>query len=112
MGLTTTKRFTFQSTHRLEDLGEQMHGHHFYVEVTLKDGEIEALDEVVHATILPELHGRNLSNLFAKPTGENLVQWIHETLLKSPLRSKVVAVTLEETKKNRFTSSMTPSRYV
>lgn len=112
MGLTSTRRFTLQCTHRLPDLGEGLHGHHFYVEVTVRGADHILLDQVFTSSVYSRLHGRDLSETLEKPTGEYLVQWIHETLLRSPLGATVLGVSVEETKKNRFTSSMTALRYV
>ena len=116
--LTWTRRYSFQSVHSLNSgvLRERVHGHQYLLEVTFAgDAEqgspVNEADEIVQREILSPLHGRELS--FLEPaTGEHIVDWIHEQLLKTPLSPRLKAVALQETRKNRFISARSELRYV
>lgn len=109
--MTVTRRYLLQATHELEGI-EPMHGHHMYVEITGRDTTPSELDQEYYDRVQNRLQGKNLASVLEEPTGESLVQWIHGELLRSKLKTRVVAVHVQETEKNRFTSSLSESRYV
>jgi len=110
--LTWTRRYSFQSVHSLNStvLRERVHGHQYLLEVTFT-GDVNETDSIVQREILFRLHARELS--FLEPaTGEHIVDWIHERLLKTSLSTRLKAVALQETRKNRFVSARSELRYV
>ncbi len=105
MELTWTRRYAFQAVHKLDSIGERMHGHEYFLEVTFT-GSVDEADRAV-APVLKRLHGRELS--FIEPaTGERIVDWIHEQIALPSLK----AVALQETRKNRFISTKSGLKYV
>ena len=113
MGLvTTTRRYMFQSTHKLGSLQEGKHGHHFYLEVIFQGAPVALADQCYHEKIEARVHGKDLSEVADPPTGEMLAQWIHKQLLVSPLGKHLLGVAVQETPKNRYISSMTELRFV
>ncbi len=112
MAVTTfTRRYVFQSVHRLPAVHEAKHGHHFYLELTYRDVDPELADRSYREFVEPELHGREI-RVVTPPTGEKIVEWIHERLLSSPLGPHLLAVALQETEKNRYLSSRSEVRFV
>ena len=105
--VTSTRRYQFQSVHSLHvgALSEHLHGHDFQLEVTVRGGEIQAVDEWVEHEILAAVHGRELNSLLDPATGEALVEWIDQRLRQSPWAEKLIGVALQETRKNRFVSA-------
>jgi len=111
---TTTRRYSFKSVHALH-VGlhrERKHGHEYDLEVTFAGADTRAVDEQVEALILARVHGHELTGELEPATGEVLVDWIHAELLRSPLSVCVLAVALQETRKNRFVSSKSEARFV
>lgn len=108
MAVTHTRRYLFQAIHSLEALGEGRHGHHVYLEISFgPNGTIETADRCYSKFIAPRLHGCDVAEVVQPPTGENIVEWIHNELLNSPLGPDLVGVAIQETGKNRFISSKT-----
>lgn len=110
--LIWTRRYAFQAVHALNStaLRERRHGHEFFVEVSFT-GKIDEADEIMQTQVIDRLHHRELTAI-DPATGEHIVNWIHERLLKTALAPRLKAVALQETKKNRFISAMTEPRYV
>jgi 6-pyruvoyl-tetrahydropterin synthase len=102
-----TKRYSFRSVHSLNTglHREQLHGHEYFVEVTLRAPDFKAADAVLEEQVLSRLHARDLSAVIAPATGEVLVEWIHARLNETPLAPALLGVALQETRKNRFVSS-------
>ncbi len=105
----STRRYSFRSLHSLPALPypEQLHGHQYFVEISLEGSGHLELDSFVEEQIVAVLDGQNLDLFLKPPTGENLVEWIERRLLSSALAAKIVGVALQETLKNRFVSSRT-----
>ncbi len=114
MAVTTThtRRYVFQAVHRLNALNEGKHGHHFYVEISFSGGDRNLADLCFNDYVAAKLHGREISPHIAPPTGENIVEWIHGELLKSPLGPHLRAVRLQETDKNLYISAKSEARFV
>lgn len=111
---TTTRRYSFKSVHALH-VGlhrERTHGHEYNLEVTFSGASVASVDEQVEALILSHVHGHELSGELDPATGEILVEWAHRELAKSALSKNILAVALQETRKNRFVSSMSEARFV
>lgn len=120
--LTWTRRYSFQSVHLLESgaLRERRHGHRYFLEVTFSGREVNAVDEVVEREVLRKLHGHEVLEIHPS-TGENIVEWI-DSVLRDALEGagggtssgagKILAVALQETRKNRFISSRSELAYV
>lgn len=105
MELTWTRRYAFQSVHKLDF--ERTHGHQYFLEVTFT-GAVDSADAEV-ARVLDRLHGKDLG--FLEPaSGEHIVDWIHGEL--KPLGPRLKAVALQETRKNRFVSALSEAKYV
>lgn len=109
--ITFTRRYVFQSVHSLPEVSEGKHGHHFYLELSYRDCSREVADSCFRERIAPHLHGREVQ-VVTPPTGEKMVEWIHTELLQSPIGPHLVAVGLQETEKNRYTSSQSEARFV
>lgn len=111
--LTWTRRYSFQSVHSLNSgaLKERLHGHHYHLEITFTGRDINEVDEWIENQLLAKVHGVELKEL-QPSTGENIVNWIHDELLKTFLAPRLKAVALQETRKNRFISTLSESRYV
>ncbi|MGE0526875.1 MAG: 6-carboxytetrahydropterin synthase [Bdellovibrionales bacterium] len=120
MGLTTwTRRFHFQCVHTLQTgaHSERLHGHWYELEVSSRaDGPVTRAhaDMIVASQILNHVHGQDLSAVLAPSvaTGETLVEWIHARLQATELGTQVLAVALQETRKNRFISAASEARFV
>lgn len=111
---TTTRRYSFKSVHALH-VGvhrERTHGHEYNLEVTFAGAPAHAVDEQVEALVSAQLHGRELGGELDPATGEVLVDWVHRKLVSGPLASCVLAVAIQETRKNRFVSSLSEARFV
>lgn len=108
--VTHTRRYVFQSVHRLNALNEGKHGHHFYLELSFKTGNIELADQCFKDYVATKLHAKEIP--IAPASGENIAEWIHNELLRSPLGPDLVAVALQETDKNRYLSSRSEARFV
>lgn len=111
MELTTTQRYTFQAVHSLPG-EETTHGHHYFVELSFHSCSRHIADLAFNDYVKQKLHGQNLDAEFTPATGERLVEWIDESLRSSPLGPYLLAVTLQETAKNRFVSSQSEVRFV
>lgn len=112
MELTTTRRYPFQAVHALS-VGlhrERKHGHDYAVEVSFTDVAIARVDQLVFERVIGHLHAKELKGEVDPATGEVLVEWIHQQLLE--LGSNLKAVALQETRKNRFISSLSEARFV
>ena len=111
---TVTRRFYFQAVHSLTKGShcENTHGHGYFLEITARELTPLELDKVYREKIEPHVHGRRLSKELEPSTGEHLVDWIHERLDETPLKKNILAVALQETRKNRFVSSHTEDKYV
>ncbi len=115
MALTArTRRFSFRSVHCLLTglRKERRHGHQYCLEVTTS-GDSWSVDGLVKEKIIKALDGRDLTGFIEPATGEVLVEWIHAQLDAVPLpEAEIVAVALQETRKNRFVSARSDERYV
>lgn len=111
--LIWTRRYAFQSVHSLTSGArkERLHGHEYLLEVSFTGRDVNSVDEAVRSRILHFAHGRRLDFL-TNSTGESLVNWAHDQLTTSEIGPRLCAVHLQETRKNRFTSSATDSKYV
>ena len=107
--LVWTRRYAFQAVHKLDvpHAPERTHGHEFFLEVSFT-GDVDQADTLI-APVLKRLHGQDLG-FIRPPSGENIVDWIHNQL--SVLGPRLKAVALQETKKNRFISGASELRYV
>lgn len=109
-----TRRYVFRSVHALltGPQKERRHGHQYALEVTTT-GDAWAVDGLVKEKILKVLDGRDLTGFIEPATGEVLVDWIHRELEKVGMKNaEIVAVALQETRKNRFVSAKSDGRYV
>ena len=114
MALTaTTRRFSFRSVHSLNTGAhqEKVHGHQYFLEVSFKDIAHADLAAKVEQTVLSRLHGHDLTEFAGPATGEILVEWIHERL-SEVLPTQILAVALQETRKNRFVSARSDRRWI
>lgn len=112
--ITATRRYTFQAVHALH-VGvhrEHLHGHSYGLEVSYRGAGQSEIDAAVESLILRELHGRELGGELDPATGEVIVEWIHQRLGSSPVGPKIVAVALQETRKNRFVSARSEAAFV
>lgn len=107
--ICTTQRFTFRGVHQLT-MGphrESRHGHQYFLEISSLPEDVSAVRSVIKNELLPLLDGKDLLNIVASPTGEELVEWIHNQIKELGLGGNVLGVGLQETAKNRFVSSKT-----
>ncbi len=104
--IATTTRFSFRGTHSLITGArkEKRHGHQYYLEVTTAPRDQALAQNEVEVKILPELDRHDLTKLVTHSTGEWLVEWIYDRLQTTPLQGKILALALQETRKNRFVS--------
>jgi len=127
--VSLTRRYHFAASHRLhtdrlsEDQNWKLygkcnnphgHGHNYIVYVTVSGRldpgqrviDIDALDKVVHETVIARFDHRDLNGdpEFASrvTTGENLVQFIWDLLVKRIPSGKLEKVGLVETRDNYF----------
>ena len=109
-----TRSYWFKSVHALH-VGlhrERTHGHEYGLEVSFRGCPAADVDAEVAVSVMPSLHGRELGGELNPATGEVLVEWIHRRLLAGPLAAHILAVCLQETRKNRFVSSLSEARFV
>lgn len=90
--IDTTKIFTFDSAHKLNDYDgdcKYLHGHTYKLEVTVRGRrdscgmviDFKDLKAIVKEEIISELDHRYLNDIFDfNPTCENMVEWIFEKL--------------------------------
>lgn len=110
--LIFNRRYVFQSVHSLKHHLERRHGHHYALEVSFRaEAGWDTADRSVQKVILDRLHAREIE-VVSHATGENIVNWIHDQLANSPLGPHLVAVALQETRKNRFVSGCSDRNYV
>jgi 6-pyruvoyl-tetrahydropterin synthase len=109
-----TQRFTFRSVHSLNSgtLRERCHGHQFHLEVSVAPLAAGDLAATVESQVLRQLDGRNLNGLLPEATGETLVEWIQQCLEQTELAPHLLAVALQETRKNRFVSARSDLRWI
>jgi 6-pyruvoyltetrahydropterin/6-carboxytetrahydropterin synthase len=128
--VSLTRRYHFAASHRLhtdqlpEDENWKLygkcnnphgHGHNYIVYVTVSERldpkkgrtiDIDALDKVVHETVISRFDHRDLNGdpEFATrvTTGENLVQFIWDLLVKRIPNGKLEKIGLVETRDNFF----------
>lgn len=115
MRTVVTRRYHFQSVHSLNTgvHREIEHGHSFAVEVSFYGVAASAVDAVMEGEVLAHVHARNLNSVLEPATGEVLVDWIHERLLASnKVSAHILAVCLQETRKNRFVSARSGVEFV
>src|SRR4051794_39996914 len=107
--LTWTRRYSFRSVHALlvGHHRERKHGHQYFVEIGFSSRPGPPQETSV-AKLLALLDRHTLPADYA--TGETLVEWWHRQLRL--LELGVIGVALQETRKNRFTSSATPLEWV
>lgn len=112
--MTLTRRYFFQSVHALTEGAriESTHGHGYHLEITGENVSPDEIDAVYEELIQPRLHGKRLVGELEPSTGEHIVDWIHDQLLKSAVADRVRGVALQETAKNRFVSSKTETKFV
>jgi 6-pyruvoyl-tetrahydropterin synthase len=111
--LIWTRRYSFQSVHALHAgaLVERAHGHQYFLEVSFEGRDIDAVDAVVEPLVANHLHARELLEI-QPSTGEAIVEWIDHRLRETSIAPRLRAVALQETRKNRFVSAKTESKYV
>jgi 6-pyruvoyl-tetrahydropterin synthase len=111
--LIWTRRYSFQSVHSLKAGAhvESLHGHQYFLEVSFDGRDIDAVDAVVEREVLKPLHAREVEDI-RPSTGECIVDWIDNRLRQSNIGARIIAVALQETRKNRFVSAHTESKYV
>jgi 6-pyruvoyltetrahydropterin/6-carboxytetrahydropterin synthase len=109
--IDTTKIFTFDSAHKLEDYDgdcKYLHGHTYKLEVTVRGKrdkcgmviDFKDLKSAVKEEVISVLDHRYLNDIFDfNPTCENMVEWIFEKLdLKLSVgESKLQKIVLWET---------------
>lgn len=90
--IDTTKIFTFDSAHKLNDYEgdcKYLHGHTYKLEVTVRGRrdkcgmviDFKDLKSIVKEEIISEIDHRYLNDIFDyNPTCENMVEWIFEKL--------------------------------
>jgi 6-pyruvoyltetrahydropterin/6-carboxytetrahydropterin synthase len=81
-----TRRFEFDSGHKLKDMGgkeKNLHGHRYFLEVSVKgevkDGivfDISEIKRIVNEDVVSKLDHNYLNDLIENPTMENIVIWI------------------------------------
>jgi 6-pyruvoyl-tetrahydropterin synthase len=110
--LILNRRYLFQAVHSLKHHLERRHGHHYALEVSFHAAAgWKVADQSVQQAVLARLHAREIDVVDAA-TGENIVNWIHRQLASTPLGPHLVAVALQETRKNRFISGDSDPDYV
>lgn len=109
-----TKRYSFRAVHSLSSgvHQEKCHGHQYFVEVSFEKCLVADVDGVVQEKILNALDGHDLTGHMNPATGEVIVEWIQAQLDATPLRSKILGVALQETRKNRFVSARTVAQLI
>jgi 6-pyruvoyl-tetrahydropterin synthase len=110
--VTKTRSFVFRCVHALNSgpRREVRHGHEYKLEVTWVMGAVAgSVADSVTESVLNRLDRHDLTGLIEPATGEVIVEWIHAQLSNVP---GVVAVAIQETRKNRFISSRSDLRYV
>lgn len=109
--LVWTRRYSFQSVHTLKVAKEKRHGHQYFLEVSFRGGRVDEMDREVQRTVVDRMNGRELLE-FEHASGEFLVDGIHELLAKTGEGSRILAVALQETRKNRFVSRFSETRFI
>src|SRR4051812_43814317 len=107
MALTAlTRRYSFRGVHSLTTgvHREKLHGHQYYLEVSFRGLPEEEVSRLVETEVIAQLDGRDLTAQIFPATGEKIVEWIDERLRASPIGTQILAVCLQETRKNRFIS--------
>ncbi len=91
------------------------HGHSMDLLVTFKNSihvesglslDRDFADKVIQDKIIRKYDRRNLNNILEIPTGENLIQSIHNDLQSTDLNSIYFQCQLKETNKNTFSSEV------
>lgn len=110
--LICNRRYFFQAVHSLKHHLEVRHGHHYALEISFRpEADWKIADTSVQEAILDRLHAREV-DVVEQATGENIVNWIHKELESTPLGPFLIAVALQETRKNRFVSARSDLSYV
>jgi hypothetical protein len=91
---------------------EEYHGHNCALEITFHKCEVAEVDREVQREVLSRLDAHDLGQVIQPPTGEVLVEWIHQQLEQSALKNKIIAVAVQETRKNRFVSARSDPRLI
>jgi len=99
--LTLTKKFSFDSAHRLKNHKgkcKNLHGHTYLLEVSItgkvnkKTGMIidfSVLKQLVNDLAVEKLDHQYLNDIIKDPTAENITQWIWD-ILSNPLKKRGV----------------------
>lgn len=99
--LTLTKKFSFDSAHRLKNHKgkcKNLHGHTYLLEVSItgkvdkKTGMIidfSVLKQLVNDLAIEKLDHQYLNDIIKDPTAENIIQWVWD-ILYDPLRKQGV----------------------
>jgi 6-pyruvoyl-tetrahydropterin synthase len=109
--LVWTRRYSFQSVHTLKVAKEKRHGHQYFLEVSFRGGEVDKMDDEVQRSVVDKMNGRELLE-FSHASGEVLVDGIHELLKATAQGTRILAVALQETRKNRFVSKYSEPRFI
>jgi hypothetical protein len=112
--IATTRRYSFRAVHSLNsgEHKERFHGHEYFLEVSFQGCAPTPIDEWTQQNILSACSGHDLTSIVAPATGEVLVEWIQSQFDKSPLAAHILAIALQETRKNRFVSARSNARFV
>ena len=88
--MLVTRKFEFDSAHKLEGLGvneSNLHGHRYVLEVSVNGPvkndvvmDIAKIKEVVNQEVMENLDHHNLNDLIENPTMENIAMWIWNQL--------------------------------
>lgn len=97
-----TKAYFARPLHHLKNLEEGLHGHYCHVEISLARPFKSPIDEQIARMVIEPLDGKILNGLLKHPTGEEIISWVYQQLKELEWANQVVAVALQETRKNRF----------
>lgn len=112
--VATTQRFSFRAVHSLHTGSrlEPRHGHQFFVEISYPSAAGAEVESVFKKQLGTRLDGQDLRLLVPVVSGEMLVEWIHEQLIQALSPEKILAVAIQETRKNRFLSARSDARWI
>ena len=91
--MSLTKRFTFNSAHKLPNHREKcknLHGHTYFLEVTIRGAinnktgmimDFGDIEKTVNESVIKKIDHRYINDIIKIPTAENIIQWIWKALL-------------------------------
>lgn len=103
-----TKSFLIRPLHHLTFLKEGLHGHSCNLEISLDCPFNRENSKQLYDLVITPLDGRLINSLLESPTGESIVTWVFSEIKKSPLKTHLCGVALQETLNNRFEMRSTP----